>query len=182
MLSAADTAGALDEATRNALSLISSYLSRAYDTIRPGPLGQEDAKLIIGYLDDLAKDVSGREASATAIEAGAAIRQAIAKARENAWDFEAFHEALNVMSLRVYERAKTGINTAGAALDLSTSEALWANKVAEDERRAAADQCSFSAFLTGERTLSDAWKCVPAPVKYGAIALLALTAYNAVRR
>lgn len=173
---------ALDQASRDALALISAYLDRAYDTIRTGPLGQEDAQAVVGYLDGIGEDGLNQEVRATAREAAGVVRDAIARARENAWDFGAFRDSLRTISDRIRERARTGDNMAGSALDLSPSEKSWGAKVAEDERLAKADECSFSAFLTGERSLSDAWGCVPAPVKYGFLALLGLAALGAARR
>lgn len=202
----------LDQETRDGLSLVSSYLTVAYDTLRRGPLGQEDAKAALAALEELAaRGDAMREPYGTAREAAGAVRDAIAAAQDTGapsgfWDtvyswanpaayagadwFEAKRAALDTLARRIYARASTGDNYAGAALvdaNVTKNEESWSGAVGQEQRRSEA-ACSILEVFTGEKTLGEYWGCAPLGVKVfvgvlgAGAALQAYAAWKAVRR
>lgn len=181
----------LSDDTRDALSMVASYLTVAYDTLKQGPLGQDDAQQASMYLRQMAQSYgTSDEPGASAQEAAAAIDVAVAAARgpeskgfwqgvydwgagtpayDDATWFNAKREALAVLAERVRERATTGDNMAGSRVDNEVTrrgEAAWTGAVGrENLNDGDGTQCSWLELFTGERTVTQIWPCLPLGAK-----------------
>jgi hypothetical protein len=204
---AADTAGTdgrlpplYHNAAKEALLFWADSLDRAVDAIHQGDLAHVHDLLANMEESYDVSETGWMQGRASKEEAFSVLRQALAEAERKApsWfqshmgtppkQIEAFAAAAQVIAVRMRARANSGDFDHPAVLTpeeqavVARGEAIWGQKVADDQARATGDLCAPVRVLTGETSVADYWSnCTPQGVRYVAYGLAALLAWKLYR-